>query len=107
MAQGESTEARSRSQIVREFLSGQGLQAWLAWRPDELLMMTGHMPHWGASALLYFVDQEPILFVPEIEPRDYIPAGLEVREYPWGRLGCADPFGVLVEALRAALRKKV
>lgn len=106
MAEGENTEARSRSQIVREFLSGQGLQAWLAWRPDELLMMTGHMPHWGASALLYFKDEEPVLFVPEIEPRDYIPAGLEVREYPWGRLECAEPFGVLVQAIRAALEKK-
>jgi Xaa-Pro aminopeptidase len=106
LAEGENTEARSRSQIVREFLSGQGLQAWLAWRPDELLMMTGHMPHWGASALLYFKDEEPVLFVPEIEPRDYIPAGLEVREYPWGRLECADPFGVLVQAIRAALEKK-
>ena len=57
MAQDENTEARTRPQIVREFLNGQGLQAWLAWRPDELLMMTGHMPHWGASALLYFKDQ--------------------------------------------------
>lgn len=99
-------EARSRSQIVRDFLSAQGLQAWLAWRPDELLMMTGHMPYWGASALLYFKDREPVLFVPEIEPRDYVPADLEVREYPWGRLECADPFGVLVEAIRAALEKK-
>ena len=106
MAQNQNTEARSRPQIVREFLSRQGLQAWLAWRPDELLMMTGHMPHWGASALLYFKDQEPVLFVPEIEPRDNVPADLEVREYPWGRLECADPFGVLVEAIRAALEKK-
>ncbi len=106
MAQSKNTEARSRSQIVRDFLSGQGLQAWLAWRPDELLMMMGHMPYWGASALLYFKDREPVLFVPEIEPRDYVPADLEVREYPWGRLECADPFGVLVEAIRAALEKK-
>jgi Xaa-Pro dipeptidase len=106
MAQSKNTEARSRSQIVRDFLSGQGLQAWLAWRPDELLMMTGHMPYWGASALLYFKDREPVLFVPEIEPRDYVPADLEVREYPWGQLECADPFGVLVEAIRAALEKK-
>jgi Xaa-Pro aminopeptidase len=105
LAQSKNTEARSRSQIVRDFLGGQGLQAWLAWRPDELLMMTGHMPYWGASALLYFKDREPVLFVPEIEPRDYVPADLEVREYPWGRLECADPFGVLVEAIRAALEK--
>ncbi len=106
MARGENTEARSRSQIVREFLSGQGLQVWLAWRPDEILMTTGHLPYWGASALLYFKDQQPILFVPEIEPRDYVPADLEVREYPWGRLGCADPFGLLVEAIRATLEQK-
>lgn len=106
MAQDENTEARTRPQIVREFLNGQGLQAWLAWRPDEILMMTGHMPHWGASALLYFKDQEPVLFVPEIEPRDHVPGGLEVQEYPWGRLGCADPFGMLVEAIRGALERK-
>jgi Xaa-Pro dipeptidase len=105
LGESKSAEVRGRSQIVREFLSDYGLAAWLAWRPDELVMITGHMPHWGASALLYFKDQKPILFVPEIEPRDHIPDGLEVREYPWGRLECADPFGVLVEAIRVALEK--
>jgi Xaa-Pro dipeptidase len=106
LAQRENTEARTRSQIVREFLSRQGFQAWLAWRPDEILMMTGHMPHWGASALLYFKDQEPVLFVPEVEPRDHVPARLEVQEYPWGHLECTDPFGTLVEAIRGALKRK-
>jgi Xaa-Pro dipeptidase len=106
LGQSKNAEVLSRSQIVREFLSGQGLKAWLAWRPDEILMMTGHTPHWGASALLYFRDHEPVLFVPEIEPRDHVPVGVEVREYPWGRLECADPFSVLVEAIRAALEKK-
>jgi Xaa-Pro aminopeptidase len=69
-------------------------------------MMAGHAPYWGASALLYFRDWEPILYVPEIEPRDHVPAGLEVREYPWGGLECADVFGALAEAMRAELQKK-
>jgi Xaa-Pro dipeptidase len=106
LGQSKNAEVRSRSQIVREFLSGQGLEAWLAWRPDELLMMTGYAPYWGASALLYFKDHEPVLFVPAIEPLDHVPAGLELREYPWGQLECADPFSVLMEAIRAALEKK-
>jgi Xaa-Pro dipeptidase len=106
LGESKNMEARSRTQVVREFLCGHRLEAWLAWRPDELVMMAGYAPHWGASALLYFKDHGPILFVPEIEPRDHIPAGLLMQEYPWGSLECADPFGALVEAIRAALEKK-
>lgn len=105
MGERDYAEVGGRSQIVREFLGDHGLETWLAWRPDELVMMAGYTPHWGASALLHFKDREPILFVPEIDPRDHIPGGLELREYPWGNLDCADPFGVLVEAIRAALEK--
>jgi Xaa-Pro dipeptidase len=100
------TSSRTRAEIIREFLAEQNLQAWLAWRPDELLMMTGHVPYWGASALLYFKDEQPLLFVPAIEPVDHIPDALEVQEYPWGRLECADPIGALVEAIRVNLERK-
>jgi hypothetical protein len=49
-------------------------------------MLSGYFPFWGASLLIYFADQYPVLFVPQIEPRDHIPAGLRVQEYPWGDL---------------------
>jgi Xaa-Pro dipeptidase len=89
----------SRKQQIRSFLQRHGLQAWIAWRPDELLMLSGYFPFWGASLLICFADAEPMLFVPQIEPRDHIPAGLRVQEYPWGDLKCADPYSVLVSSI--------
>ena len=74
-------------------------------------MLSGYFPFWGASLLLYFAQPEPILFVPQIEPRDHIPSGLRVQEYPWGDLKCADPYSVLVfavgnELVRAKIRSE-
>jgi Xaa-Pro dipeptidase len=89
----------SRVQQVRNFLEQNNLRAWIGWRPDELLMLSGYFPFWGASLLIYFVDAEPVLFVPQIEPQDHIPAGLRVQEYPWGDLSCSDPYSVLVSAV--------
>jgi Xaa-Pro dipeptidase len=96
----------ARSQLIRIFLQENNLQAWIAWRPDELLMLSGYFPFWGASLLIYFADGDPVLFVPQLEPRDHIPNGLSVREYPWGDLKCSDPYAVLVEAVGAELAKR-
>ena len=38
-------------------------------------MLSGYFPFWGASLPIYFAEAEPVLFVPQIEPRDHIPAG--------------------------------
>jgi len=95
----------SRAQQIHGFLPKNNLQAWIAWRPDELLMLSGYFPFWGASLLIYFADAEPVLFIPQIEPTDHIPAGLRVQEYPWGDLQCADPYSVLVSAVGNELVK--
>ncbi|MGC1686560.1 MAG: Xaa-Pro peptidase family protein [Candidatus Acidiferrales bacterium] len=95
----------SRHRQIRLFLQQNNLHAWLAWRPDELLMLSQYFPAWGASLLIYFADAEPVLFVPLLEPREHIPAGLRVQEYPWGDLKCADPYSVLVSAVGAELAK--
>jgi Xaa-Pro dipeptidase len=95
----------SRAQQIRNFLRQNDLAAWIAWRPDELLMFSGYFPFWGASLLIYFADAEPVLFVPQLEPTDHIPAGLRVQQYPWGDLKCADPYSVLVSAVRDELIK--
>ena len=68
-------------------------------------MLSGYFPFWGASLLLCSPDTEPVLFVPQIEPRDNIPPGLRVQEYPWGDLKCADPYSVLVSAVGDELGK--
>jgi Xaa-Pro aminopeptidase len=86
----------SRAQQIRSCLAGNDLRAWIAWRPDELLMLSGYFPGWGASLMIYFADAEPLLFVPQLEPHEHIPAGLRVRQYPWGDLKCADPYSILV-----------
>ncbi len=62
-------------------------------------------PFWGASLIIYFADEEPILFLPQLEPRDHIPAGLRVQEYPWGDLKCSDPYSVLVSSIADELAR--
>src|SRR5215470_881476 len=100
-----SSDSRSRAQQIRNFLEQNNLRAWIAWRPDELVMMSGYVPYWGASLLIYFVDAEPVLFVPQIEPRDHMPNGVQVKEYPWGDLKCADPYSILVSMVSGELAK--
>ena len=95
----------SRAQQIRSFLREYDLRAWIAWRPDELVMMCGYLPFWGASLLLYFADDKPVLFVPQIEPSDYVPAGVRIEQYPWGDLKCTDPYAVLVSMVSAELQK--
>lgn len=95
----------SRQEQIKNFLQLHNLRAWIAWRPDELLMLSGYFPFWGASLLIYFADSEPVLFIPQIEPRDHIPAGPRVREYPWGDLKCDDPYSVLLSAVGGELTK--
>jgi Xaa-Pro aminopeptidase len=68
-------------------------------------MLSGYFPLWGASLLIVFVDADPVLFVPQIEPRDHIPSGPRVQEYPWGDLRCRDPYSVLVSVVSAELAK--
>jgi Xaa-Pro dipeptidase len=91
-----TTRTPSRPEQIRSFLQQNDLRAWISWRPDELLMLSGYFPFWGASLLINFADEEPVLFLPVLEPRDHIPGGVRVREYPWGDLKCADPYSVLV-----------
>jgi len=100
-----SASPPSRAEQINSFLRQHHLQAWIAWRPDELLMLSAYFPFWGASLLIYFADAEPVLFVPQIEPRDHIPAGLRVQEYPWGYLKCSDPYSALVAAIGDELVK--
>jgi Xaa-Pro dipeptidase len=95
----------SRAKQISNFLQQNNLRAWISWRPDELLMLSGYFPYWGASLLITFADAEPVIFVPQIEPRDHIPDGLRVREYPWGDLKCTDPYSVLVSAVGSELVK--
>jgi Xaa-Pro aminopeptidase len=93
----------NRHDVIRQFLRTSGLGAWLAWRADELVMMSGHLPYWGVSVLLFPCEGRPTLFVPALEPRDHLPGDAQIVEYPWGRMDCSDPFAVLQECMRRTL----
>ncbi|MBS1602891.1 MAG: aminopeptidase P family protein [Bacteroidetes bacterium] len=95
-----------RKELVEELMQRQRLAALLFWRPDELVMMLGYMPLWGVSVLFYPAEGQAVLFVPELEPEDILPAGIEVRKYPWGVLDGRDPWVVLYKAIRDELAKR-
>lgn len=94
-----------RAERIRDFLRRNWLDAWISWRPDELVMMAGYLPFWGASLFVYFAESEPVLFVPALEPKDHIPPTLRVQEYPWGSLDCGDPFSILFQNISGELKK--
>lgn len=93
-----------RHSHIQAVLNQQGVGAWLGWRPDEIVLMTGCYPQWGVSVCLYPRQGSPILFNPVLEPDDRLPAGLEVRQFGWGV--AADPWAELVAALRDVLRER-
>lgn len=100
------TVTDSRSDIICNFLARHQLAGWFSWRSEDLLLQLGRVSYWGLSFLLYLRDGERLLFVPELEPQDIIPAGTTVITYPWGNMACSDPFNVLSERLRDELSRR-
>jgi Xaa-Pro dipeptidase len=94
----------TRAEMLQTFLECHALDGWIAFRADELVMMTGHLPLWGISVLLYPAKDRPVLFIPELEPRQHLPQGVTIREYPWGRLDSTHPFEILFEKIRFELK---
>jgi len=89
---------------VQRMLRAQGVGALIAWRPDELILLTGYYPQWGVSFCLYPVEGEPILFNPALEPDDFYLPGVDVRSYSWGK--SADPWTDLLEQMAVVLRER-
>jgi len=91
---------------MRAFLQDNHLEGWFSWRADELLLQVGSFPYWGMTFLLYLGDGARILFAPEIEPEDELPAGVSRVTYPWGKFHHSDPFAVCGERLKQELAKR-
>lgn len=89
---------------IQAMLAAQEVDALICWRPDELVLTLGYYPQWGTSFCLYPREGAPILFNPVLEPRDRLPADLDLREYPWG--ASPDPWGVLIDGIKAALHER-
>ncbi len=95
-----------RRRMANQILQSNSLSAVVFWKPDELVMMLGYMPLWGLSFLVYTADDEPVLFVPELEPEDILPVGIRIQTFPWGNTSCSDPWDKLFTDIRQLLSKK-
>ncbi|MFN8378062.1 MAG: Xaa-Pro peptidase family protein [Anaerolineae bacterium] len=93
-----------RQARVQQMLDQQQVGALITWRPDELVLLAGYYPQWGASFCVYPREGAPLLFNPVLEPNDRLPAGVECRDYPWGK--AADPWSALLDGIRDALRER-
>lgn len=63
-------------------------------------MALGYLPCWGVSVCLVKPDGQPLLYIPELEPGDRLPADVPCRRFPWGVLTCPDPWEVLAGMIR-------
>lgn len=95
-----------REQMLQEIIRSHQLGALIFWRPDELVLMLDYLPLWGVSFLVYTATGGPVLFVPEVEPADLLPAGADIRVYPWGNLHAADPWQQLYTGINALLKEQ-
>lgn len=95
-----------KRQMLQQIIEQHSLGAVILWRPDELILALGYMPQWGLSFLVYTRDDAPILFVPELEPEDILPANIEIRKFPWGNIYCPDPWKDLFGQIRNIIREK-
>ncbi|AOW10594.1 M24 family metallopeptidase [Flavobacterium gilvum] len=96
----------TRKKLVDELMQEQELGALIFWRPEELVMMLGYYPLWGLSFLVYTNDEKPVLFVPQAEPDDVLPPGIEIKKFPWGELSPINPWNVLFEEIQKVLDSK-
>lgn len=95
-----------RKEMISSIFRSHDLSALIFWRPDELVLMLGYLPLWGISVLVYTQDHEPVLFVPELEPKDLLPDNISIRIFPWGLIDVADPWSNLYAEIRDVLKQK-
>lgn len=97
---------QQRKLIADKILQTNSISAVIFWRPEELVMMLGYYPLWGLSFLVYTNDGKPVLFVPQAEPNNILPAAIEVRRFPWGQLSSINPWDVLFNEIKSLLRER-
>src|SRR5512133_720192 len=92
---------------VRAALAGAGLEALLAWRPEEIVLTTGSYPHLGMTFCLYPRVGDPILYVPAEEPDETAPLSIERVNYSIGRAPGLEAWAGLRSRLAAGLSRLV
>ena len=97
---------QQRKLAADKILETNPVSAVIFWRPEELVMMLGYYPLWGLSFLVYTNDGKPVLFVPQAEPNDILPAAVEIRKFPWGKLSNSNPWDVLFSEIKLLLKER-
>ena len=81
-----------RGQLLRGAIQAAGLQAILAWYPEDIVMACGTWPCLGMTLCLYPAAGIPVFYAASNEPADVLPAGFVHRRFApgptaWSELG--------------------
>ncbi|MBV5330173.1 MAG: aminopeptidase P family protein [Chlorobium sp.] len=70
-----------RRETLLRLIKASGLQALLAWYPEDLVMMTGTWPCLGMNLCLYPLEGDPLYYLSDLEPEDVSPPGFIIRRF--------------------------
>jgi Xaa-Pro dipeptidase len=73
-----------REQLLRGAIRAGGLQAILAWYPEDIVMAGGTWPCLGLTLCLYPAVGTPVFYAASNEPADVLPAGFVHRRFAPG-----------------------
>lgn len=93
-----------RISMISEVIKKNGLGAIIFFRPDELMMSLGYTPYWGLSVAVCYENNNPILYVPALEPKLRLPKNVSIKTYPWGETS-SEPFEVLYKMISDDISK--
>jgi len=94
-----------RQNKIQKLLRDEKVGAFLLWRSDELVMSLGYQPLWGVSICLFPVHGIPVLYIPELEPRDRLPMNVILKTFPWGLMDYSNPWELLYQMMKDDLLK--
>lgn len=87
------TQEEKRARVRRELRSN-GVDALICRLPENVLYLSGYWPNTGDSVILYPVDEEPVLIIPECDV-EYVSHDevKDIREYKvYGEIDIVDPM---------------
>lgn len=94
---------KQRQNSIQKLLNEKKIGAFFLWRSDELVMSLGYQSLWGVSVCLFPFEGTPILYIPELEPRDRLPENVILKTFPWGLMDCSNPWDILYEMIKEDL----
>ena len=76
-----STNNPERAAILRSGLRAEGLDACLAWFPEDLVMLAGTWPCLAMNLCLYPAEGQPVYYLCAVEPEDVCPESFLERRF--------------------------